>query len=50
MIVLELAIALAFAKYGGGVLVSYDDGSEKVLGWIFLLVGVAVAAFAGRHL
>lgn len=50
MIVVELTIALILAKYGGGVLVSYDDGHEHVLGWIFLLAGVAVAAFAGRHL
>lgn len=47
MMIVEILIAIVFAKYGGGLLVSYDEGYEKLLGWSFLLVGVAIAAFAG---
>jgi hypothetical protein len=46
---LEILAAIVFAKYGGGLLVSYDEGGEKLLGWACLLVGVAVAVRAGTH-
>jgi hypothetical protein len=46
---LEIIAAVVFAKYGGGLLVSYDEGGEKLLGWACLLVGVAVAVRAGTH-
>jgi hypothetical protein len=47
VIALELLVGFVFAKYGGGLLVSYDAGGEKALGWAFLVAGVAVAFFAG---
>jgi hypothetical protein len=47
---LEILIAFVFAKYGGGLLVSYDEGAEKALGWGFLLAGIAVAVHAGSRL
>jgi hypothetical protein len=47
---LEILAAIVFVKYGGGLLVSYDQGAEKLLGWVFLLVGVAVAARAGMNI
>lgn len=47
---LEILAAVLFAKYGGGLLVSYDEGAEKLLGWVFLLVGVGVAVRAGVSL
>jgi hypothetical protein len=46
----EILLALVFAKYGGGLLVSYDEGAEKALGWGFLLAGIAVAVHAGSGL
>lgn len=50
MSAVEILLALVFAKYGGGLLVSYDDGAEKLLGWGFLLGGIAVAVHAGMRL
>jgi hypothetical protein len=47
---LEILAALVFAKYGGGLLVSYDQGAEKCLGWVFLLAGVGVAVRAGMNI
>lgn len=47
---LEILAAIVFAKYGGGLLVSYDEQPEKVLGWVFLLIGVGVAVRAGVSL
>lgn len=46
---LEIVASIVLAKYGGGLLVSYDEGTEKALGWAFLLAGVAAAIVAGRH-
>lgn len=49
MIVLEAAIAITFAKWGGGLARSYEPG-EKLVGWLFLLAGLGVAAAAGNRL
>jgi hypothetical protein len=48
MIVLELGLAIVFAKWGGRLACSYD--AERLVGWIFILAGLAIATAAGSRL
>lgn len=49
MMVLEIFVAIVLAKWGGDLASSrgYDEFSTKLIGWLFLLAGIAIAFAVG---
>lgn len=46
MIVVEILLAIMFAKYGGRLTLG-EHTAERVVGWSFLLIGLGLAGVAG---